>query len=413
MICELTSQEFDKYAINHQLANYYQSSYYANLINKFGYETKYIGYKNKHGEITAATLLLIKKIKKIFKYAYAPKGFLINYNNEKLLNDFTKALKKYAKEQKIIFIKLNPEIPIYRYNVEYKKRKLSNYELIEKMEKAGYVHLRDNLYFESLQPRFNAILDLKNYTVKNFNKTNRNKIRNANRKGLEIEVVENESNIKDLYQFIALKKKRRTIQYYKNYFSIFNKDNFADIFLVKINYEKYLENSKNALEKEEEINQKLTQRLFKKNSIENIKRKMDSDRKLQSYRNDVINATYNINRDPNKYIAGALVIKYLNRVHIVISGFNEIYGSLNPNYFLHNEIFKYYKDNYDYVDLNGITGDFSDSNPYKGLNQFKLGFNPYIYELIGEFDLVVNQKLYEILLATNLLQKEFKDFKKD
>ena len=140
---------------------------------------------------------------------------------------------------------------------------------------------------------------------------------------------------------------------------------------------------------------------------------MDSDRKLQSYRNDVINATYNINRDPNKHIAGALVIKYLNRIHIVISGFNEIYGSLNPNYFLHNEIFKYYKDNYDYVDLNGITGDFSDSNPYKGLNQFKLGFNPYIYELIGEFDLVVNQKLYEILLATNLLQKEFKDFKKD
>ena len=71
------------------------------------------------------------------------------------------------------------------------------------------------------------------------------------------------------------------------------------------------------------------------------------------------------------------------------------------------------KDKYDYVDLNGITGDFSDSNPYKGLNQFKLGFNPYIYELIGEFDLVINPKLYEILLATNLLQKEFKDFKKD
>lgn len=408
MICELTAQEFDKYAINHPLANYYQSSYYANLMSKFGYEYKYIGYKNKHGEIQAVALLLIKKIMHIFKYAYAPKGFIIDYKNEKLLNDFTKKLVKYASSQRFIFIKINPEIPIYKYNKEFKKRKLSNYSLIEKMESIGYVHLKDNIYFESLQPRFNAILDLKNYSLKNFTKTNRNKISNANRKGLEIEVVNNESNIKDLYKFIELKKKRRNLLYYKNYFSLFNKDNYCDLFLVKINYEKYLENSKLALEKEEENNQKLTERLFKNNTIENIKRKMDSDRKLQSYKNDVINATYNINRDPNKYIAGAFCIKYLNRVHIVISGFNEIYGSLNPNYFLHNEIFKYYKNNFDYVDLNGITGDFSNNNPYKGLNKFKLGFNPYIYEFIGEFDLVINKRIYELLLTTNLLQKEFK-----
>ena len=408
MICELNPQEFDRYAINHALANYYQSSYYGNLMSKFGYDIKYLGYKNKHGELKGATLLLVKKIKRIFKYAYAPKGFLVDYKNEKLLTDFTKAIVKYAKTQKYIFIKINPEIPIYRYNTSYKKRKLSNIDILESMEKLGYVHLKNNIYFESMQPRFNAVLDLKNSSTKTFTKNNRNKINNAERKGLEIEIVNNESNIKDLYKFIELKKKRRNLLYYKNYFSQFNKDNYADIFLVKINYDKYLENSKNLLEKEEEINQQLTEKLFKSNTEANIKRKMDSDRKLQSYKNDVINATYNINKDPNKYIAGAFCIKYLNRVHIVISGYNEIYGQLNPNYFLHNEIFKYYKNDYDYVDLNGITGDFSESNPYYGLNKFKLGFNPYIYEFIGEFDLVISKKIYDILITTNLLQKEFK-----
>lgn len=408
MICELTAQEFDKFAINHVIASYYQSSNYANLMSKFGYEIKYIGYKNKHGELQAATLLLIKKIAHLFKYAYAPKGFLVDYKNEKLLSDFTKNIIKYASSQKFVFIKINPEIPIYRYNLDYKKRKLSNYNLIEKLENLGYLHLRNNIYFESMQPRFNAILDLNKYATKNFSKTNRNKIQNASRKGLEIEVLKSESNIKDLYKFIEHKKKRRDLSYYKNYFSLFNKDDYADIFLVKINYNKYLENSKNILEKEEETNQKLTERLFKNNNVVNIKRKMDSDRKLQSYKNDVINATYNINRDPNRYIAGAFCIRYLNRVHIVISGYNEIYGSLNPNYFLHNEIFKYYKNNFDYIDLNGITGDFSDNNPYKGLNKFKLGFNPYIYEFIGEFDLVINKRIYELLISTNLLQKEFK-----
>lgn len=408
MICELTAQEFDKYAINHMLANYHQSSHYGTLMSKFGYDAKYLGYKNKHGELSGATLLLVKKIKHIFKYAYAPKGFLVNYNNDKLLKDFTEQIIKYAKTQKYVFIKINPEIPTYIYNKDYRKKKLSNYNLIEKLENLGYVHLKDNLYFESMQPRFNGILDLKNYSTKKFSKNNRNKVSNANRKGLEIEVVNSESYVKDLYQFIEYKKKRRDLLYYKNYFSLFNKDNYADIFLVKINYAKYLENSKNMLEKEDELNHKLTEKLFKSNSRENIERKMDSDRKMQSYRNDVINATYNINRDPNKYIAGAFVIKYLNRVHIVISGYNEIYASLNPNYFLHNEIFKYYKDKYEYVDLNGLTGDFSDSNPYKGLNKFKLGFNPYMYEFIGEFDLVINKSFYELLLTTNQLQKEFK-----
>lgn len=408
MICELTPQEFDRFAINHALANYYQSSYYANLMTKLGYSIKYLGFKNKHGEIKGATLLLIKKIKKIFKYAYAPKGFLVDYKNDKLLEDFTKEITKYAKNEKIIFIKLNPEIPTYRYNTNYKKRKLSNYEIIDKLDKLGYVHLKNNLYFESMQPRFNAILDLKNYRTTNFTKSNRNRINSAYRKGLEIEVVNNEANVKDLYKFIEFKKKRRDLMYYKNYFSIFNKDSYADIFLVKINYNTYLENSKYALEQEEEINQKLTEELFRKNSLENIKRKMDSDRKLQAFKNDVINATYNINKDPNKYIAGAFCIRYLNRVHIVISGYNEIYGSLNPNYFLHNEIFKYYKDNFDYVDLNGVTGDFSNTNPYHGLNKFKFGFNPYIYEFIGEYDLVINKRIYDFLVTTNQLQKEFK-----
>ena len=254
MICELTDKEFDKFAINHMLASYNESSYYATLMSKNGYEKKYIAYKDKHGEIKAATLLLIKRIKKLFKYAYAPKGFLIDYNNDKLLKDFTEKIKEYAKKEKLVFIKINPEIPIYRYNKEYKKRKLSNYNLINKLEDLGYIRLKENIYFESMIPRFNAILDLNNYSEKNFSKTNKNKVNNAIRKGLEIEVSNDESKIKDLYSFIEHKKKRRDLIYYKNYFSLFNKDNYADIFLVKINYQKYLENSKNLLEQEEETN---------------------------------------------------------------------------------------------------------------------------------------------------------------
>jgi len=406
MIIELTAKEFDEFANTHDLSNYHQSSNYATLMSKCGYDHKYLGFRNSSGKLVGATLLLIKKIKYIFKYAYAPKGFLIDYKNKELVEHFTNAIKDYAQANKIIFIKLNPEIPTYKYIDKNKKIELDNTKVKDILDKNKYIKLKDNIYFESLLPRFNAILDLKRYNEKKISKTNRNKINNAVRKGLEIEIT-NKNKIKDVYPFIEKKKVRRNLVYYKNYFQLFNETDQADIFLVRINYDSYLNNSKNIFEAEQEKNKKLTDRLFKNNTEENLKRKMESDNLLTTYKNDIINATYSIN-SPEKYIAGAFCIKHKNHVHIVISGYNELYGNMNANYFLHNEIFKYYKKDFDYIDLNGITGDFSVTNPYYGLNEFKLGFNPNVYEFIGEYDLVINEKLYNFMLSTGILQNEFK-----
>ena len=59
------------------------------------------------------------------------------------------------------------------------------------------------------------------------------------------------------------------------------------------------------------------------------------------------------------------------------------------------------------MDLNGITGDFTNKNPYRELNRFKLKFKPTVYEYIGEFDLIVNKPIHQILWSTNKIQKEF------
>ena len=59
------------------------------------------------------------------------------------------------------------------------------------------------------------------------------------------------------------------------------------------------------------------------------------------------------------------------------------------------------------LDLYGITADFTDSNPYKALNDFKLKFKPTVYEYIGEFDLIVNKPFHQLLWSTNQIQKEF------
>ena len=52
-----------------------------------------------------------------------------------------------------------------------------------------------------------------------------------------------------------------------------------------------------------------------------------------------------------------------------------------------------------------MTGDFSLDNPYNGLNQFKLGFRPRVYEYIGEYDLPMNVKKYFKLRNNGVLAK--------
>ena len=64
-------------------------------------------------------------------------------------------------------------------------------------------------------------------------------------------------------------------------------------------------------------------------------------------------------------------------------------------------------DDYDFIDLNGITGDFSKDNPYKGLNEFKQGFNPVSFEYIGEYDFIINNGLYHSMEENGILAKEF------
>ena len=133
---------------------------------------------------------------------------------------------------------------------------------------------------------------------------------------------------------------------------------------------------------------------------------MSSDKILLTYKNDIMEATKGIQNNNKTFIAGALVIKHNNTVSILYSGFNNLYKRFAPNYFLHYSIIKHYQ-NYDYLDLNGIVGDFKNNNPYSGLNRFKLGFNPNIYEYIGEFDLIIEPKSYNILLTNGILAKEF------
>lgn len=410
---ELTILEFEEFVKKNPLGNHYQTSDFGILMSEEGFEYDLIGMVDEYGEVHASALVLIKKISLKTKYGYSPKGFILDYFNQQLLKEFTESLKEYYSKKNVVFIKLNPEIAIAEIDLKSKAKTYNwNGQIRDFLGDLNYFKLKDNLYFESRLPRFNGVVNLKELSLNNFTKTTRNKIKRAMAKGLEMEPSER-SGIDILYNFIKNKKEKDEF-YYKDYYNIFHKKNMIDLFLVSINTKEYLLNAKEAYEKELENNTYLNRLLINNNTQKNINLKMNSDRKLLSYKNDVLEATERNSKNEKIYIAGALVLKYKNRVQILISGYNKKFKRFNPNHFLHYKLMEYYKDNYSYFDLNGMTGDFTKENPYYGLNEFKLGFKPKVYEFIGEYDLIINSKKYHSLLANGTLAKLFnkKDNKK-
>ena len=405
-IRQLSVFEFDKFARNHPLSSYHQTSSYAMFQSEQGFDYDLLGLIDNNNEIVAASLILTKKINFLYGYGYAPKGFLMNYYDESIIKEFTKLLKKHYYNKNIAFIKINPEIEIGQINFDSKTITYNkNKNIANTLLKYNFKKMNTKKLFETKIPNFNSIVILKNYEFNKLCKNTRNKIHKSKKSGIYLEKGTRE-DIRTLYEFFKMKK-NRPLSYYLNYYNSFSKKDEIDIFLLKIDFEKCLINLREKYQKELETNNKLVEKVLKNPSPENLKRKLASDKNLNSYNENLAIATQNLAAHKELCIGGVITIKHKNRINILISSYDKKFKQYSPNYYLHYALFEYYKKDFDFIDLNGITGDFSNKNPYKGLNEFKQGFNPVSFEYIGEYDFIINNGLYHSMEENGILAKEF------
>lgn len=407
-IKEINVNEFDSFANKHVLGSFYQTSNYGKLKEKEGYKALYIGaYDNSN--LFGAFLLLSKSISLNVKYGYSPRGFLIDYFNKDIFKDFTDSIKKYFHKKGYAFIKIDPIIILNEVDKNGNKSlNNSTNELIITMEELGYKKLKDNIYFESMLPKYNPIINLKTFSFNNLDAKLQKSINKISSKGLSL-IKGDFYNINSLYE-LTKRKEDKESNYYKSMYKIFDENNLIDLFLVEVDYHEYLLNLQDDHETEATINEKINKIFQMDPTNKNIyNEKMLSDRKLYEINEEIAEVSKKIQNSIFKeYVAGALVVKHNNVASIYISAFDKFYNRLLPNHYLHYSIINYYKnEGLSFLDLNGITGDFTKTNPYKGLNDFKLSWNPRIFEYIGEFDLIINQTKYSLLWSSNKLQKEF------
>lgn len=414
-IITLEPQQFDRFASNHRYRNYYQTSMYAETMQKIGYQVHYLGFEDDFENLIGAGMVLYKEVFMGQKYAYVPRGFLIDYSNPDFLKELAEKLRRLLGKQGFLCLKIDPYIPC---TIRDESGNILNYNpdsnnIIKSLTEAGFQYHGQTKFFEAEKARWEAIttfqLKPKELFMK-LDKTTRNKIQKAKRSGIEI-IKDETGDMKIFFEFVK-NKHNRPIEYYQALFESFHKKDAIEVYYAKLNTEQFVINSKNHYDKALSLNDELNQQVQNppKGTTDIrkiINKKMESDKLVNTYKKDLVFATQLLKEHPEgMIISGAIIIKYDNAVHLLIEGFDPIFKEKNPNYLLKWKIIEEYNNKgYKYFNLNAVTGEFQDHNKYSGLNEMKMGFHAVATEYIGEFDLIINNITYNLYKSVHKIQK--------
>lgn len=402
-IVPISEQEFDSFAINSLYSSYYQSSSYGKLMRECGFKSLYLGFYDG-AQLIGATLIISKASFVGFRYGYAPRGILTDYSDYSNLIEITKELKNYLFKEKFILLKIDPLILLNKKdkNGNIIESNTNKDNIMETFKEAGFYHCGFNSGLESIKPREVAYLNLhqeEEVLFKILSKQIRNKIRKAIKLG--VEVYQSNDDIEKIYPFIA-RKGNYSLKYYQDLLKHFKDD--AEVYVAKLNTEKYVEGSRLLYEKEQEYNEYLNNIISRdgykgKDMKEILSKKMESDKLLVIYKDYLVNSITLLRNHPEGIvIGGSIIIRHKDTVNLLIEGYDTTYSKFCSLYLTKWEIIKkYLNSDYNYINLNAVIElNPKSSSQYKGLNEVKFGFGAIAYEYIGEFNLIINNPIFAL-----------------
>lgn len=401
-ITNLKQEEYENFVNNSKYGHFMQSYYFGQIQKEKNFIPHYVGLKDKN-KLVCAALLLEKKLIMNYCYFYSPRGYVLDFNNKKLIKTFTDELKKYAKERNALFIKMDPAIKLHNLdqNGEIIEDSLDNKPLVEYLKSLGYKHQGYNLNFENQQPRFTFRVDLDKPWEEVYNTmhpTTRKILNKKNQYNLSIYKGDSK-DIENFYITMRETSKREgilqaPISYYEAFYSIFNKYDLSDLYVVKANIKDLIQTFNHKID--------VTKEEIKNLSDEKYKNKGKAKNKV----NDLTNQLKKLEKDLEEIkqvkekevvLSSIITVKYGDVVWTVHGGNNSILMNLNANYLCYYTIMKdAFDQGYKCMDCFGTCGTFNPdrSNPIFGIHSFKKRLGGEYTEFIGEFDLVTNKFMY-------------------
>ncbi len=399
----INKAEYDSFVNNFSSTSFMQTSSWADVKTAWGHD--FVGMYEKD-KIVCAAMILKRDLflgKKLF---YIPRGLVIDYKNKKLLEMFVLELKKYAKKNGAIDIKIDPFICFSEDNIQNIKKNKGilvrksftndTNEITSNLEKFGFIHggfkKEVNAY---IQPRYTMAISLKDINGKpldkeelrrSFPKNTRNYIGTyQEERGVEFSFSTDPKDIKDLVSVLHCTEERQHIALRSE--TYFNKvmecfPNNAVLFFARVDIDKYISFLKKDM-KEHENKKEFCEKQIKE--AENVKKEFGP-----------------------KPLAGATIVMMPTcKTGTKVASF--LYAGTNtkilPSLKITNGLMFYrlcycLERDCDYCDLGGIDGSLEDH-----LATFKSKFNPNVLELVGEYDLIINKLCFGLF---NLAMKTLK-----
>ncbi len=419
----LKAEEFNAKTRHLPCANFHQTANWGKLKSYTGWIPHHVALEDE-GKIVAASLLLAKKTPLFNSYLfYAPRGFLIDFNDKELLDTFTKEVLGYVKKHKGFELLIDPYLEYRHRDIEGEiiDDGFDNQSVVDQLLSLGFHHNNGfNLYNENLQPRWLYVVDIKDKDEKAIIKDFKSEVkRRAKKKDFfKIDCRELKADEIHLYKEVMqhTAKRRgfldRSETYYKHMYETMHDDGILRYFVAEIDFRETLANIKMELDaskaKLEALKAKDTQFTKTKNEIKEEEVRLTSYQK--SY--DTI-SRYADGRSGKHVISGVTLLTYGDEAVQLLAGNYDEFEILYSSTILITELIKMIKkEGYSRYNFYGITGDFSNDNPLIGLYTFKKSFGGHVVELIGEFEYVISRPmktLYELGIKCYNAMKKVRD----
>lgn len=419
---ELSETEFMSFAVNYPDNNFWQTSNMAHMREKRGYTTAYTGVE-KDGTIVAAAMLSFVPVAFSYTFCRIIRGPLMDFTDLELFDFFHENLVFWLKKKKCLYIHMDPYFA-------YKERDIlgniveggfDHDDVYQHMLKLGYTHEGFTRGIDPLrEPRWMYTIDTDNITkqqlLKRMERKAQRSIQHVIRYNIQVHEIDRDhlQIYKDVMKDTTSRRgfEFREDGYYENVYDAFCKDGYAQYLYAEMDMNDYIQSLQEDLSKNQEIVTQSQKRLEKQESPK-IRRKMDlAVEQVAQCEKKITDARQVIEEDGQKIIlAAGLFFTFGQEVLCLMSGVYEKYMHYCSPYALHWHMLQYCIDHgYKRYNLYGISGIFDDSAEDYGVYLFKKGFNGNVIELMGDFEYVVDQKMYSAYQALrkvkHLLKKQ-------
>ncbi|MBR2828787.1 MAG: peptidoglycan bridge formation glycyltransferase FemA/FemB family protein [Bacilli bacterium] len=399
---EITEKEYHDFWENHPLKTFLSSIEISKLRKKSNWDTYYVGVK-ENKTLVAATMLLSHK-RHLNKYEfYSPRGYLMDFKNIELLDFFTKELKKYIKSKNGYILRIDPY-------VIYKERDIDgniveggedNSFVVEELKKLGFNRVKEE-NMEQVGWMFSLNLEGKTEEdiLKEMKPNTRNTIRKAEKFGIQV----NEISYEELERFQSImeetsKRKgfsNRKLSYYQDMYQLFSPKKEVKFFITELNVKNYLNGLKKEKEEKEEKINHLSDAKYNDGAKKNLENEINSLEKRIKESEEIIEKE---GKDTIT-LSGSMFMLIQPEIIYLSSGNYEEYMKFNSQYLIQWELIKYGIENgFKKHNFYGIPANINTHPKDYGIYEFKRGFNGYVEELIGEYELPItwHYKIFQLI----------------